>query len=185
LEILPSPIKELVLLKPSLFKDKRGDFLESYNQKEFAEAGVLNKFVQDNQSRSKKNVLRGLHFQASPFEQGKLIRVVKGEVLDVAVDIRKYSETYLKYFSVVLNEDNNLQLWIPPGFAHGFLTLKEDTIVNYKCTQFYNKNYDSGIRWNDPDINIDWGISNPVLSAKDSRLPLLKEYEMSIEKLEK
>ncbi|MBK5284192.1 MAG: dTDP-4-dehydrorhamnose 3,5-epimerase [Bacteroidia bacterium] len=185
MEILNSPIKELVLLKPSLYKDERGDFIETYNQKEFTRAGVTEKFVQDNQSRSKKNVLRGLHFQLAPFEQGKLIRVVKGEVLDVAVDIRKYSATYLQYYAVLLSEENNYQLWIPPGFAHGFLSLKDDTVVNYKCTQFYNKNSDAGIRWNDPDIGIAWGINNPILSVKDSELPFLKEYEISIERTEK
>ena len=180
MKIIPTSIRELILLEPSIFRDERGEFFETWRENEFADAGIKEKFVQDNQSRSAKNVLRGLHFQTPPFAQGKLIRVVRGEVLDVAVDIRRSSPTYLKYYSVVLSEENNLQLWIPEGFAHGFLSLSNNSVVAYKCTQFYNKQSDSGIRWNDPDIGIDWGIDNPILSEKDSNLPLLRESEINV-----
>ena len=180
MEITTTPIEGLLLIKPRVFPDSRGEFFESYSEKDFLKAGVSPRFVQDNQSRSHKNVLRGMHFQAAPFEQGKLVRVVKGSVLDVAVDIRKDSRTYSKSYSVTLSDKNNLMLWIPAGFAHGFLSLENDTVVAYKCTTPYNKDSDRGILWNDPDLNIDWGISSPVLSEKDSRLPRLKEYEASL-----
>jgi dTDP-4-dehydrorhamnose 3,5-epimerase len=178
LEILNTPIEDLIVLKPDVFADERGDFFETYNKNPFTAAGIADEFVQDNQSRSAKNVLRGLHFQDVPFEQGKLVRVVRGEALDVAVDIRKNSKTYLKHYSVLLTGENNLMLWIPPGFAHGFLSLMDDTLVCYKCTQFYNKQSEKGIRWNDEQIGIDWGIRNPVLSEKDSVLPLIKDLEI-------
>ena len=125
------------------------------------------KFVQDNESMSSKGVLRGLHFQNSPYSQGKLIRVIKGEVLDVAVDLRKNSATYGKYYKLLMNEDNKLMFYIPEGFAHGFLTLKDDTVFSYKCTNFYNKQSEGGIMWNDTTLNIDWNIKNPIISEKD------------------
>jgi len=179
-EITITPIEGLLLIKPKVFPDNRGDFFESYAEKDFMNAGVPHRFVQDNQSRSHKNVLRGMHFQAAPFEQGKLVRVVNGAVLDVASDIRKNSPTFGKSYSVMLNGSNNLMLWIPPGFAHGFLALEDNTVVIYKCTSPYNKDSEKGIKWNDPDLNINWGISNPLVSEKDNKLPFLKEYEASL-----
>lgn len=179
MERLATPIPDLILLKPPVFSDNRGDFFEVYNKETFRKIGIGHNFVQDNQSRSAKNVLRGLHFQVAPFEQGKLVRVVQGAVMDVAVDIRVNSKTYLRHFDVVLSDKNNLILWIPPGFAHGFLSLEDDTVVHYKCTQFYNKQTERGIIWNDKKIGIEWGIQNPILSEKDSLLPTLGEFEKS------
>jgi dTDP-4-dehydrorhamnose 3,5-epimerase len=180
MEVKSTPIEGLLLIKPKIFPDNRGDFFESYTESSFLKEGISSRFVQDNQSRSRKNVLRGMHFQVAPFEQGKLVRVVTGSALDVATDIRKSSATYLKSFSVTLSGSNNLMLWIPPGFAHGFLSLEDDTVLLYKCTAAYTKDAEKGIRWNDPELNIDWGISNPVLSEKDSKLPLFKEYEAGL-----
>ena len=177
MEVTTTPIEGLLLIKPKVFPDNRGDFFESYTESVFLKERIAHRFVQDNQSRSHKNVLRGMHLQTAPFEQGKLVRVVTGSALDVATDMRKNSSTYLKSFSVTLSGINNLMLWIPPGFAHGFLSLEDDTVLLYKCTAPYNKDAEKGIRWNDPQINIDWGISNPLLSEKDSKLPLFKEYE--------
>lgn len=176
MEVKTTPIEGLLLIKPRVFPDSRGDFFESYAERDFMQAGVPFRFVQDNQSRSHKNVLRGMHFQVGPFEQGKLVRVVSGSALDVATDIRKNSPAFSKSFSITLSGSNNLMLWIPPGFAHGFLALEDDTVVLYKCTTPYNKDSERGVRWNDPDLAINWGISNPILSEKDSRLPSLKEY---------
>ena len=165
--ITETELKGLLLLKPTVFEDQRGYFFESFNQKEFANKGLDLNFVQDNQSKSQKNVLRGLHFQNPPFAQGKLIHVIKGAVLDIALDIRSSSPTYGHHFSIELNEKNNLILYIPPGFAHGFLTLEDDTIFTYKCTEFYNAEAESAILWNDEVLHINWGIDNPVLSDKD------------------
>ncbi len=180
MEVKTTPIEGLLLIEPKVFPDSRGDFFESYAEKDFLQAGISYLFVQDNQSRSHKNVLRGMHFQIAPFEQGKLVRVVNGSALDVATDIRKNSSTYKKSFSITLSGKNNLMLWIPPGFAHGFLALEDDTVVVYKCTAPYNKDSEKGIRWNDSDLNINWGISNPILSEKDARLPLLREFEAGL-----
>lgn len=180
MEVTTTLVEGLLLIKPKIFPDNRGDFFESYTESLFLKKGISHRFVQDNQSRSHKNVLRGMHFQAAPFEQGKLVRVVTGSALDVATDIRKNSSTYLKSFSIILSGSNNFMLWIPPGFAHGFLSLEDNTVLLYKCTAPYNKDAEKGIRWNDPELNIDWGISNPILSEKDSQLPLLKVYEASL-----
>lgn len=180
MEIITTPIEGLLLITPRVFPDNRGDFFESYTEKEFLQAGISYRFVQDNQSRSHKKVLRGMHFQVAPFEQGKLVRVVSGSALDVATDIRKNSPTYSKSYSVTLSGKNNTMLWIPPGFAHGFLALEDNTVLLYKCTAPYHKDSERGIRWNDPDLNINWGISNPVLSDKDNRLPLFREYESGL-----
>ncbi len=133
-------------------------------------------FVQDNESKSQKDVLRGLHFQNPPFEQGKLVRVVKGAVLDVAVDIRKDSGTYGEWLSQELTEENKTMLWIPPGFAHGFLTLQDETIFQYKCTNYYNKDSEGSIRWNDPILKIKWDVVNPVVSDKDQDAPSFKDF---------
>lgn len=167
MEIKDTFIEGLKVIVPDVFHDNRGYFYESYNEKRFFEAGLTMKFVQDNESMSSKGVLRGLHFQNSPYSQGKLIRVIKGEVLDVAVDLRKNSATYGKYYKLLMNEDNKLMFYIPEGFAHGFLTLKDDTVFSYKCTNFYNKQSEGGIMWNDTTLNIDWNIKNPIISEKD------------------
>ena len=168
-------IKGLFEITPRIFKDERGYFFESYSKKLFEENGVKEEFVQDNQSLSSKNVLRGLHFQKQPYAQGKLVRVIIGSVLDVAVDLRKDSPTFGKYDAVVLDGKRGNMFYIPPGFAHGFLTLEEGSIFSYKCTDFYNKASESGIIWNDLDLNIDWGISAPLVSEKDVLLPSFKE----------
>jgi dTDP-4-dehydrorhamnose 3,5-epimerase len=175
MEVIAAPIEGLLLIKPKVYNDERGVFFETFNRNDFKNAGLSLDFVQDNQSVSAKHVLRGLHFQVAPYEQGKLVRVASGEILDVAVDIRKNSKTYLKHYAVVLDSKNNQMLWIPPGFAHGFLVLKDDTVVTYKCTAPYNKEAERGIRWNDPEIGIDWGINNLVLSDKDKALPFVKQ----------
>lgn len=177
MEIIKTSIEGLLIIKPDVFKDDRGYFYESYNKERFAKAGLTMDFVQDNESKSAKGVLRGLHFQKPPYAQGKLVRVTKGAVMDVAVDLRKDSPTYGKWESVVLTEENKLQFWIPEGFAHGFVTLEDDTIFAYKCTNVYNKESEGSLLWNDPDINIEWNIENPILSEKDKVSPLFKNFE--------
>lgn len=175
MEIISYNIQGPLLLKPKIFEDERGYFFESYNANVFNEAGINAVFNQDNQSLSFKGVLRGLHFQNPPFEQGKLVRVVRGAVRDVAVDIRKSSPTYKKYIIEELSAANQCMMWIPPGFAHGFVTLEDDTLFLYKCTNHYNKHSESGFRWDDIILNIDWGITTPIVSAKDRQLPLFNE----------
>ncbi|MBQ5689046.1 MAG: dTDP-4-dehydrorhamnose 3,5-epimerase [Bacteroidales bacterium] len=177
MELIKTSIDGLLIIKPDVFKDERGYFYESYNKERFAKIGLNIDFVQDNESKSDKGVLRGLHFQKPPFAQGKLVRVIKGSVMDVAVDLRKDSPTYGKWESVVLTEENKLQFWIPEGFAHGFVALEDNTIFNYKCTNVYNKESEGSILWNDPDININWNIDNPILSEKDKISPLFKNFE--------
>ena len=162
-------IKNLFEITPKLFHDERGFFFESYSQAVFKANGINAAFVQDNQSYSKKNVLRGLHYQTGAFAQGKLVRVIKGKALDVAVDLRKDSPTYGKYDSVILDDVKCNMLYIPEGFAHGFLAL-EETILTYKCTSVYNKSSEGGIIWNDPDLNIDWQAKDPIISEKDMEL---------------
>jgi dTDP-4-dehydrorhamnose 3,5-epimerase len=176
MNFLTTPIEGLIIIEPGIFKDDRGHFFESFNQAEFEKKGIRDNFVQDNQSLSHKGVLRGLHFQNAPFEQGKLVRVASGSVLDIAVDIRRSSPTFGKYFAIELNSTTNLMLWIPPGFAHGFMTLENNTLFLYKCTNFYNRTAESGIRFDDPDLNIQWGERNPVLSEKDLKLQSFKEF---------
>jgi len=175
MEIIITPLEGLLIIKPAVFEDDRGYFFESYNREKFMENGIDVTFVQDNESKSKRGVLRGLHFQRSPYAQGKLVRVMRGSVLDVAVDIRKGSPTYGKWSSIVLSGQNKWMYWIPAGFAHGFLTLEDNTIFFYKCTNVYNKASEGAIRWNDPDLNIDWGVSDPVISPKDAVAPLFRE----------
>lgn len=177
MEIIKTSIEGLLIIKPDVFKDERGYFFESYNKEHFLKHGLDMTFVQDNESKSGKGVLRGLHFQKPPYAQGKLVRVVKGSVLDVAVDIREGSPTYGKWEATVLSEENKEMFWIPEGFAHGFVTLEENTVFTYKCTNVYNKESEGSLRWNDPDINIDWNIDNPILSEKDKISPLFKEFE--------
>ena len=163
-------IEGIIIFDTDVFRDERGYFMEYYNEKMFKQNVLENfSFKQDNISLSKKNVLRGLHFQAPPFEQGKLIQVLKGKVMDVAVDVRKGSKTYGKHLKIELSSKNHKQLWIPPGFAHGFLTLEDDTLFSYKCTNHYSKNHEMDLLWNDDNLNIDWGIENPVISEKDEK----------------
>ena len=176
MKLIKTEIEGLLIIEPTVFADQRGYFFESFRLDKLQEFGVEEKFVQDNESKSQKNVLRGLHFQRYPFAQGKLVKVVKGGVLDVAVDIRKDSPTYGKWFSHELNENNKTMLWIPPGFAHGFLTLRDDTIFQYKCTNYYDKASEGSIRWNDPDVNILWNVENPIVSEKDQQAPFLKDF---------
>jgi dTDP-4-dehydrorhamnose 3,5-epimerase len=176
LKIKETFIKGLYVIEPRVFEDERGYFFESFNEARFKELGLSVHFVQDNQSKSKKNVLRGLHFQNPPAAQGKLIQVIKGSVLDVAVDIRKNSETYGKYFALVLSEQNKKMMYLSEGFAHGFLTLEDDTIFAYKCTDFYNPSLESGILWNDADLNIDWKVSNPIVAEKDKKAQKFKDF---------
>jgi len=175
MEIVHTPLDGLLIIKPDLFADERGYFFESFNLEKFIAAGLNLSFVQDNESMSKKGVLRGLHFQAPPFGQGKLVRVIRGAVLDVAVDIRRDSPTYGKWESVVLTGQNKWMYWIPEGFAHGFITLEDDTIFFYKCTNVYNKASEGSIHWNDPGLNIDWGGTDPLISAKDVAAPRFNE----------
>jgi dTDP-4-dehydrorhamnose 3,5-epimerase len=162
-----TPIEGLMVIKPKVFEDARGYFFESYNERLLEEVGLNAAFVQDNQSLSQKNVLRGLHFQSPPYAQGKLVRVITGAALDVVVDIRKKSPTYGESFSIELNEKNRTMLWVPEGFAHGFCTLADNTIFYYKCTNYYHKESEGSIAWNDKDLNIQWDCTNPVLSEKD------------------
>lgn len=176
MEIIETKIRDLLIIKPTVFEDNRGYFFESYSKEKFLQKGIDHNFVQDNESKSMKGVLRGLHFQAPPFAQGKLVRVMKGAVLDVAVDIRKGSVTYGQWASIELTESNKWMYWVPPGLAHGFVTLEDNTVFFYKCTNMYNKASEGSLRWNDPDLNIDWGVSNPILSDKDQISPLLKDF---------
>ncbi|MEZ4907640.1 MAG: dTDP-4-dehydrorhamnose 3,5-epimerase [Saprospiraceae bacterium] len=175
MEIIDTGIKDLLILKPKVFYDERGYFFESYNQNIFKEiTGLDIDFVQDNQSFSTKGVLRGLHYQVPPFDQAKLVRVIKGKVLDVAVDLRVDSETFGRYYSVELSGKNNLQFFIPSGFAHGFITLSKSAIFNYKCSGFYSKEHEGGVLYNDEQLNIDWKL-NPksfIVSEKDLQLPV-------------
>jgi dTDP-4-dehydrorhamnose 3,5-epimerase len=159
-------IQDLILIKPQVYTDQRGYFMESYNQKKI-EILIKDRFVQDNESVSRKNVLRGLHFQAPPHAQSKLIRVVQGSILDVAVDLRTDSKTFGQHFKHVLSGENKKQLYVPVGFAHGFLCLEDMTILNYKCSDYYNAGSEDAILWNDPQLNIDWGIIDPILAEKD------------------
>jgi dTDP-4-dehydrorhamnose 3,5-epimerase len=168
-------IEGLIEIIPSVFTDERGYFFESYNNDLFKSIGINDTFVQDNQSFSKKGVVRGLHFQKPPFAQGKLVRVIIGKVLDVVVDLRANSQTFLKHTVVELDATINNMFYIPPGFAHGFVTL-EDSIFSYKCTNVYNKIAESGILWNDNQLNIDWQIANPIVSDKDMILQTVDEY---------
>ncbi len=170
-------IPDVILVKPKVFGDERGFFMETYKASEFKKNGIEYDFVQDNHSRSQKGVLRGLHYQLRPMEQGKLVRCVRGRIWDVAVDIRKGSPWFGKWVAVELSEENKLMLWVPPGFTHGFVALEDGTEVVYKVTKEYAPELDRGIIWNDPDIGIEWPVENPVLSQKDSRLPTLKEAE--------
>lgn len=168
-------IDGLVLIEPRVFHDERGFFMESFKESDFKKNGIDRAFVQDNHSLSRKGVIRGLHYQLNPKAQGKLVRVLKGSVWDIAVDIRKNSPFFKKWLGLELSENNNKILYIPEGFAHGFATLTDDVHLVYKCTTEYEKNLDTGIRWDDPDLAVEWPLKNPVVSEKDRLLPFLRE----------
>lgn len=176
MKVIPTNIHDLLIIQPSVFEDSRGHFFESYNKELFNTQGITIEFLQDNQSLSQKGVLRGLHFQNPPYAQAKLVRVVTGAVLDVAVDIRKNSPTYGKHVAAILSSKNKTMLYIPEGFAHGFLVLEDNTIFSYKCSNTYHKESEEGIVWCDTDLNINWGISNPSLSEKDKNAKKFKEF---------
>lgn len=174
---IPTKIPDLYIIEPKVFGDERGYFMETYSQKEFAEAGLTMTFVQDNESKSRKGVLRGLHFQTK-HTQGKLVRVTQGEVWDVAVDLRKGSPTYGQWEGVYLSSENKRQFYVPEGFAHGFVVTSEEAVFNYKCTDFYAPEYDSGLLWNDPDVGIEWPLEELgeiLLSEKDKKQKTLSE----------
>lgn len=175
--IQETSIQDLFIIQPRIFADDRGYFYESYNKEKFLKIGLDLNFVQDNQSLSQKGVLRGLHFQNPPFDQGKLVRVIQGSVLDVAVDIRANSPTYGQHKKVILSGENKKIFWIPPGFAHGFITLENDTIFTYKCTNRYNKESEGTLIWNDPILNIDWGVDKPLVSEKDQKAELFENFQ--------
>jgi len=179
-EFIRTEIPEVIIVKPKVFEDERGFFLETYKKSEFEKAGIDTDFVQDNHSKSVKNVLRGLHFQKTPKEQGKLVRCIKGRIFDVAVDIRKNSPTFGKWVGIELSGTNKLMLWIPKGFAHGFLTLSDEAEIIYKVSGAeYSPEHDAAIRWNDPEIGIKWPITDePILSEKDKNAPLLREISL-------
>ena len=181
MEIIKTKIPGLLIIKPDVFEDERGYFFESYNRDKFVSEGIDNVFIQDNESKSMKGVLRGLHFQNPPYEQGKLVRVMKGAVIDVAVDIRKNSPTYGQWDSIELTESNKIMYWVPPGMAHGFVTLEDETIFFYKCTNLFNKASEGSIRWNDPNLNVNWGLSNPIISEKDKIAPFFNELKSQFE----
>lgn len=176
MEVIKTKIEGLLIIQPKVFADDRGYFFESYNEQVFNRNGINAVFVQDNQSLSNAGVLRGLHFQAPPYAQGKLVRVITGAVLDIAVDIRKNSPTYGEYVAIELTEENKTMFYIPEGFAHGFLTLQNNTVFSYKCTNVYNKSSEGTVLWNDPDLNINWNITHPILSEKDINGVLFKEF---------
>ncbi len=179
MEVIKTALEGVVIIEPKIFGDDRGYFYESFSQKEFEQKVCKTTFVQDNQSFSKYGVLRGLHFQKAPHAQSKLVRVVKGRVLDVAVDIRKGSPSYGKYVAVELSEQNHRQLFIPRGFAHGFVVLSPEAIFQYKCDNFYSQQSEGSLMWNDADLGIDWGIdtSEAILSPKDMESTLLKDFD--------
>lgn len=180
---IETKIKDLYIIEPKVFGDDRGYFMETYNKKAFEEAGLDMVFVQDNESKSKKGVLRGMHFQTK-FTQGKLVRCTQGEVYDVAVDLRKGSPTYGQWEGVLLSAENKRQFYVPEGFAHGFLVLSDEAVFNYKCTNLYAPEYDGGLLWNDPEVGIEWpldGIDEIILSKKDKKQPTLKELDLPFE----
>lgn len=178
MQIEKTILEGVVILTPDVFADERGFFMESYQEERYRQTLGLSedeRFVQDNLSSSKKGVLRGLHYQAPPFAQGKLVTVVQGKVLDVAVDIRFGSPTFGQHVTVELSGENHLQFWIPRGFAHAFVALEDDTLFAYKCTNVYSKEHDRGVVWNDPALGIEWGMDAPLVSEKDQKHPLLKD----------
>ena len=172
MNIIKTKLSDCIIIEPKVYGDDRGFFLETFQAERYATVGITLPFVQDNHSRSSKGVLRGLHFQKTK-PQGKLVRVVRGEVYDVAVDIRLGSPTYGRWEAVVLSEDNKKQFWVPPGFAHGFMVISDFADFEYKCTDYYDPTDEGSLLWNDPDLNIPWPIKSPLLSEKDALAPLL------------
>jgi dTDP-4-dehydrorhamnose 3,5-epimerase len=179
MKFIQTKISDVIIIEPIVFGDNRGYFLESYNKKKFEEVVGKTSFIQDNESKSSKGVLRGLHFQKPPFEQAKLVRCIEGEVLDVAVDIRKNSKTYGEHVAVLLSGENKRQLFVPRGFAHGFLVLSDSATFAYKVDNTYAPDHDAGIRWNDKELNIQWGLVDSIVkvSAKDAELPFFVEFK--------
>lgn len=184
MDVIKTAIEGVLIIEPKVFGDDRGYFLESFNAREFAEKTGLNiNFVQDNESKSRYGVLRGLHYQLPPFTQSKLVRVVKGRVVDVAVDIRKGSPTYGKYVTCELTEENHRQFFVPKGMAHGFVVLSDEAVFQYKCDDFYHPEAEGGIAWDDPDIAVEWPITTAAvsLSERDKRHPAFKDYDSPFE----
>ena len=183
MRILKTDIGGVIIIEPRLFEDERGYFFEAFSERKFAElTGIKTHFVQDNESKSSYGVVRGLHFQKPPYAQAKLVRVVKGKVLDVAVDLRKDSPTFGKYVAMELSEENHRQMFIPRGFAHGFSVLSEEVIFQYKCDNYYTPQSEGAIAWDDPDLAIDWQVPSDkvILSDKDSKHPMLKDIKDSL-----
>ncbi len=178
MNVIKTELKDVLIIEPKVFGDHRGWFTETYSKEKFKNLGIDIDFVQDNHSSSaQKGTLRGLHFQLEPKAQNKLVRCTKGKILDVAVDLKKGSPTYKEWIAVELTEENKRQLLIPKGFAHGFITLTEDVEVQYKVDEYYAPEYDRSIRFDDPEIDVDWGVENPILSDKDIKAPLLKDSD--------
>ncbi len=177
MKVTPTPFRGLLVIKPRVFTDDRGYFFEVWNKTQFEQAGVPSVFAQDNESGSVRNVLRGLHFQVPPFAQAKLVRVTQGAIIDVVVDLRRHEPTFGQHFKMRLDTENRLMLFIPEGFAHGFLTLEDNTIFAYKCTQTYHRESDRAIRWNDPALGIDWETDSPILSEKDKNAPFFRDFD--------
>ena len=175
MKIINTAIEGVYIIEPQVFEDNRGYFFESYNKQKMDEAGLKYDFIQDNQSMSKYGTIRGIHFQKGDFAQAKLVRVLEGTVLDVAVDLRKGSKTFGKHVAVELSAENKRQLMIPRGFGHGFVTLTDHVEFLYKADNYYAPEADGGVRWNDPELGIDWGVTDPVLSEKDTKSPFLKD----------
>jgi dTDP-4-dehydrorhamnose 3,5-epimerase len=174
MKVIETKLPGVIILEPDVFGDDRGFFLETWNQKRYEDAGIREPFVQDNVSFSRKGIIRGLHFQ-NPQSQGKLVQVLSGEVMDVVVDIRVGSPTFGRWIGEVLSGENHRQMYIPPGFAHGYCVTSETALFSYKCTDFYNPATERGIIWNDPDLNIDWPVQEPLLSSKDAAYSGLKD----------
>ncbi|NLA25315.1 MAG: dTDP-4-dehydrorhamnose 3,5-epimerase [Bacteroidales bacterium] len=179
MEIIKTPIPDLLIIKPKVFGDNRGYFVETYNENNFKASGIKCNFVQDNESMSNAGVIRGLHYQLEPYSQAKLVRVVRGSVFDVALDLRKGSPSFGKWFGLVLSAENKTQLLVPKGFAHGFAVLENNTIFAYKCDEFYNKEAERGIKFDDPELEINWpvNIEKAIISEKDRENPTFKEAE--------
>lgn len=180
MKIKEANIKGIFIIEPDIFSDERGYFCETFSSQKFKNLGVDTNFVQDNISVSKKGVVRGLHFQVVPKAQSKLCQVLRGKVLDVAVDLRRDSPTFAEHFSIELSEENHLQLYIPQGFAHGFAVLSDDTIFHYKCSDYYSKEHERAIRYDDPILNINWHIKNPIVSGKDKNAELFNDIKNQI-----
>jgi dTDP-4-dehydrorhamnose 3,5-epimerase len=178
MKIEHTQFRDLLVIAPDVFRDERGYFFEPFNEARFrVETGINVTFVQDNESMSKKNVLRGMHFQVPPKSQAKLIRVTTGSVLDVVVDLRRNEPTYGQHYSMILSAENKLQLYVPEGFAHGFMVLEDNTIFSYKCSNYYSREHDRSLLWNDPDFGIEWNANNPIISEKDQHAMRFASFE--------